>query len=1042
MRLARRRSAPPAPGPEDEGPRPPRGASVARFAGILDGQSLWVAVDATPGTLALRDTTSGDVLSLPDDAPDDQPAYTSIRVDLGELPGTGEASYDVVVVPRNGRAPRPVWTPPLADARVAPARDERTQFALARSDSGTLQVRRTSLTPTAWLSTVTEVAEGVRLTVTLPPEDSSDAATTQVALLDGDDPLATFPTTYDETSGQVTVVLTAPTEADPAADVLTRVVVGSPGAWRPVRRHRDDVVDPGRGVPAPAGPASRHRHPSAAAALRRRGLPAGPDPARRGGRPMRIAFCVFNLDGMGGTSRSAVTQANALAPHHDVRFVSVTRSAEQPHYHLDPSITVEYLVDVRDDSAPSTVAEGLVEPVAAKRLHARESALVPERWDRQFTALCDVALEAALPRLEVDVAVTVTPGLLACATQLLPDRVIVVHQEHRSSSNRTTGLEPLLTFAPQADVVALLTPTVESWLLEELGAIAPPTVVRPNPLPIGFAPRSRLDNPLIVAAGRMVQEKQFAKLVSAFAQIADRIPQWRLRIYGEGPGRLDVLREIRKHNLWDRVELPGKVTDMSGEWAKASVSALTSRSEGFPLVVQEAMAAGVPVASFDCASGPREIIEHEVNGLLVAPESVGGMAAALLRLCTDDELRLRLGTGAARSARQYDAHALAERWVQIFGDARARRAGRGRVSARALARPPRTSPPPGAGVEVAGVTPARARHDALDWSVRAASRSGSRWFVIPAHGDPSPVLVVPMDDRDAFLAELGGPGAPAYLSGREPAEHGWHERRAPLREMAEDLRRGRSPVLHVEPWPTTADGSVSLLAHGCTLDVEFWETGVSGDLLAARRNRYADRVAPEALADLVDLDVEGVTRPDAAADGRADRHRVPLPDRRRLHLGRRRGSRLGRRSPRAAGRDHRHRPDPRVQRPRPLPGPRRAALLPAQHRPLRPVGAHHPPGHRRADPALARRRPPRINLVDHRDILPAEALPTFNSHAIETSLHRIEGLAEHFVYFNDDVFLGRPARPETFFSPSGSFATFFSHTTVGLRGPTGRCRRT
>jgi hypothetical protein len=75
---------------------------------------------------------------------------------------------------------------------------------------------------------------------------------------------------------------------------------------------------------------------------------------------------------------------------------------------------------------------------------------------------------------------------------------------------------------------------------------------------------------------------------------------------------------------------------------------------------------------------------------------------------------------------------------------------------------------------------------------------------------------------------------------------------------------------------------------------------------------------------------------------------------------------------------------------------------------------------------------PSVNLVDHSAILPADALPTFNSHAIETSLHLIPDLAEHFVYFNDDFFLGRPIRPEAWFSPAGLPATFLAPTTIGL----------
>ena len=73
---------------------------------------------------------------------------------------------------------------------------------------------------------------------------------------------------------------------------------------------------------------------------------------------MRIAFIVFNIDGMGGTSRSAITQANALAPHQDVRIVSVTRSGDRPHYDIDPRIPVDYLVDVRDPKKPAAVPEG------------------------------------------------------------------------------------------------------------------------------------------------------------------------------------------------------------------------------------------------------------------------------------------------------------------------------------------------------------------------------------------------------------------------------------------------------------------------------------------------------------------------------------------------------------------------------------------------------------------------------------------------------------------------------------------------------------
>jgi glycosyltransferase involved in cell wall biosynthesis len=748
---------------------------------------------------------------------------------------------------------------------------------------------------------------------------------------------------------------------------------------------------------------------------------------------VRVGFLVFNLDGMGGTSRSAITQANALAAHVDVtgvRMLSVTRSADRPHYDLDGRIAVEHLVDVRDGrQTPDEAA-----------LHARQSALVPARWDPQFTALCDVALERALPAVDVDVLVTVTPGLLSAAVALVPDRVVLVHQEHRASHDRTGGLEPLLASAPQADVVALLTPTIEAWLRERLGDLAPETVVVPNPLPLGFAPRSTLRRPLVVTAGRLVGEKQFPRLVDAFAEVADGAPDWRLRICGEGPQRAELVRQVRKHGLWDRVELPGSVPDMSIEWARASVAALSSRTEGYPLVLQEAMAAGVPVASFDSPSGPREIVDHEVNGLLVAPQATSGLASALLRLMTDADLRDRLGHGALATARGWDADAIADRWVRVFADALARRAGRGRLAARAhdvrrSAAPEGESGAAAAAPDSGEVTPALARTAALTWAVGAVRAATGTWLVVPAHEHPVPTVIAPMEARDAVLEALARPGCPAFLSLRDPAEAGWPERRGAVADLATDLRRGRTSVVCLEPWPLV-DGAPGLLSAAGGVDVEFWETDPAGDLVAPRRNPYADRIPPALARDTaVEAEVDGVAcrslplfiAPTATevrfpvdvvytwVDGND-----PAWDAARAARLEQAGASAQARS--ASGRaryvDHGELRYSLRSLHLFAPWVRRIHLVTAGQVPAWLDTSH-----------------PGVTVVDHREILPADALPTFSSHAIETALHRVPGLAEHFVYLNDDFLLGRPIRPEALFSPGGHTSVFPSRQNVGLEAP-------
>ena len=739
---------------------------------------------------------------------------------------------------------------------------------------------------------------------------------------------------------------------------------------------------------------------------------------------MRIAYLVLSAYATGGTERSAITQANALAAQdgapHDVTIISVLRSADEPHFAVDDRVTLQPLVDVR----PGTERDPLLDA---------DSVLVPRRWDGQFSARTDLALEEALRQVAADVVVTVTPALLASAVQLLPDSVVVVHQEHRSSSQRTSGMEPLLAFAPRADVVALLTPAIERWLRAELGSIAPETVVVPNALPQGAAPRSLLDSKVIVTAGRLVMEKQFTKLVAAFGDIADQLPDWRLRILGTGHQRPHLIRETRKRGLFDRVELPGQVTDMAGEWAKASVVALSSRAEGFPLVLQEAMAAGVPAVTFDCASGPREIVQHEVNGLLVTPESVAGLSAALLRVASDDELRRRLGEGAIASAQQYDADAIAERWTQVFADAVERRAGRPRFAALSTV-PPRT-PPADPVVERAGITPARVREIALEAAVECAQATGAGWLVIPPHERESAIVVLPSDARHAFLDALAASDLPPWLSLRDPANAGWHERRGPVPELARELQRGRTPVLALEPWPMGPDGRPRVVGQRCTVEVEFWERNVDGQLVAPRPNAYTQRIPTDAAS--VSTVVHGVEVRSLPVMVEPTVAECTFPvdvvytwvDGNDPEWNRAREERL-------AGLAGTHAAE--TAQTRESSGQARFVSRNELRYSLRSVHLFAP-WVRRIHLVTAGQVPdwldvdhPMINLVDHSEILPADGLPTFNSHAIESCLHLIPGLAEHFVYFNDDFFLGRPIRPEALFSPAGLPATFMAPTTIGL----------
>ncbi|CAB4711629.1 MAG: glycosyltransferase [Actinobacteria bacterium] len=746
---------------------------------------------------------------------------------------------------------------------------------------------------------------------------------------------------------------------------------------------------------------------------------------------MRITWLVDDIaPTASGVGAGVLSQAAALAADHDVRIISVVRSADATEA-LAAEVEIDCLVDLRDEDAPLLLGDHADPPLtasAATALLALESALVPAAWDDSLSALTDLALETTLRHLEADVVVTTSGSLLATAIQLLPERIVVVHQEPGTSSSRGVG-DALLTYAARADVVTVQTATMAGWLREQLGSLAPEILVVPHPVARGFTPRSRLDAPLIVAAGRLAPESQFQKLVTAFADIADRLPTWRLRIIGDGPMRQELVRAVRKAGLYDRVELPGAAVDLPAEWAKASIAASTSRwGAAAPLAVQQAMAAGVPVVAVDWTDGPRHLIEHEVDGVLVAPEFVAGIASGLLRLADDADERRAMGAAAERAARAWHPDTLAERWIGIFADARARRAGRSRVAARSAVASVRrhTAPVP---AEPSTATPEQARRETLAYAVECARAVTDQWWVVPRHASPAPVLIVPMPARRAFLERLASGPAPAYLSLREPAGHGWPERRGPVPDTARELARGMSAVLSLEPWPEH-DGRASLLGRGCTVDVEFWEESVDDELVSPRPNQYAPRFPRSATT--VEAEVEGVavrTLPLMTAPTVRD-FREPIDivytwvD--------------GNDPVWDAAREERLAAVTGTARTRESSGRARFISRDELRYSLRSVHLFAP-WVRRIHVVTAGQTPPwldvdhpQIRMVDHRDILAADALPTFNSHAIETGLHRVPDLAEHFVYLNDDVLLGRPARPETFFSPAGHFAAFFSAVTVGL----------
>ncbi|GAA3443016.1 glycosyltransferase family 4 protein [Planomonospora venezuelensis] len=375
---------------------------------------------------------------------------------------------------------------------------------------------------------------------------------------------------------------------------------------------------------------------------------------------MKISFLILNAYGMGGTIRATFDLATELSARHDVEVVSVFQHADRPFLPLGAKVRLRSLVDLREGARvrwPYTKR--------AERLGGEPSALIhpEERAYASFSAWSDEVLRRELRRLRTDVLVTTRAGLNIMAARFARRRVVTIAQEHLHFEAHRPGLfEEIRRWYPKLDAVVTLTEADERDYRGMLDRTRTEVFTIGNGLAGGARPLSRQENRIVLAAGRLVPVKGYDRLLKAFARVVEVRPDWRLRIYGEGRVSDKLVRLAVKLRLHNNVVFMGPTGDIEGELAKASIHAVSSRFEGFGMTIIEAFACGVPVVSFDCPRGPREIITPGHDGLLVPPDDVDALAEGLLKMIDDEEGRRRMAANALETARDYDISAIAGRW--------------------------------------------------------------------------------------------------------------------------------------------------------------------------------------------------------------------------------------------------------------------------------------------------------------------------------------------------------------------------------------------
>ena len=192
--------------------------------------------------------------------------------------------------------------------------------------------------------------------------------------------------------------------------------------------------------------------------------------------------------------------------------------------------------------------------------------------------------------------------------------------------------------------------------------------VIPDPLAFDVAEVSPLKAKRVIAVGRYVYQKGFDLLLQAWAKIEKQFPDWELAIYGMGDR--SPYENLAKQLGVDmnRCHLNGSTQNIRKEYLESSLFVFSSRFEGFGMVLIEAMACGLPVVSFDCPCGPKDIVSQDEDGLLVPSGDIDKLANAMSQLMDSYELRHQMAKNAICNVRRFQIDEIADRWQLLFED--------------------------------------------------------------------------------------------------------------------------------------------------------------------------------------------------------------------------------------------------------------------------------------------------------------------------------------------------------------------------------------
>jgi len=353
---------------------------------------------------------------------------------------------------------------------------------------------------------------------------------------------------------------------------------------------------------------------------------------------MKIAFLIQDISTDGGTERTTCCLAEEMVRRgHTVSIVSVFHNQATPRYQAEGAHCI-FLTE--------------------QSYTLRENTL--NRFLRARRTVSAVRTCKALQEADVILCQKIAASYMAWQAGFAAKAIACEHYRYGMYNSSIRWLRKKL-YSRMRAVVTLTENDRASFMREGLHEVyCVPNMVSIRPLPYQGKNSRR-----IVSVGRLTWQKGYDLLLQAIAMIADEMGDYYVEIYGDGEDRKQLETQSLQLGIDQRVHFCGYTSSIEQVYADSAIYILSSRFEGFPMVLLEAAAAGVPIVSFDCPEGAGVLLRNG-GGLLVEPENVAALSQALLRMIREPELREQCHNSTSRIIAPYSPEKIGERWESLL----------------------------------------------------------------------------------------------------------------------------------------------------------------------------------------------------------------------------------------------------------------------------------------------------------------------------------------------------------------------------------------